>query len=95
MLADQDSLKELILGDTGEPAFMFSGWNYLDLVVLMVGFVLKFGDPNGPLKDLTLARRPFTGPEPALAVISTHDQSDNIGKGVCSQEVIHPLRPYP
>jgi len=56
MLADQDNLKSLVLGDTGEPAYMYSGWNYLDMIVLIVSFILKTGDPEGPLKTLRLLR---------------------------------------
>jgi len=56
MLADQDSLKGLVLGETGEPSYLYSGWNYLDLCVLIVGFINKFGDPDGPLKVLRLLR---------------------------------------
>jgi len=56
MLADQECLKALVLGDVGEPAYMYSGWNYLDMIVLAVGFILKFGNPEGPLKILRLLR---------------------------------------
>jgi len=56
MLADQDSLKALVLGDMGEPAYMYGPWNYLDMVVLAVGFINKFGNPDGPLKVLRLLR---------------------------------------
>ena len=56
MLADQENLKALVLGDTGEPAYFYNGWNYLDMIVLIVSFILKTGDPDGPLKILRLLR---------------------------------------
>lgn len=55
-LANTESLKELVLGNLGEPAYMYSGWNYLDMVVLTVGYIGKVGDPDGPLKALRLVR---------------------------------------
>lgn len=56
MLAEQDTLKALVLGNTGEPAYMYNSWNYLDMVVLSVGYITKFGNPDGPLKVLRLLR---------------------------------------
>jgi len=56
MLADQDSLKQLVLGNTGEPSYLYNPWNYLDLVVLLVGYLGKVGDPDCPLKVLRLVR---------------------------------------
>jgi hypothetical protein len=56
MLTDQDNLKALVLGDTGEPAFLYSPWNYLDMVVLAVSYIGKFSNPDGPLKILRLLR---------------------------------------
>jgi len=35
---------------------MYSGWNYLDMIVLAVGYIGKVGDPDGPLKALRLVR---------------------------------------
>ena len=56
MLAEQDTLKDLVLGDMGEPSYLCSAWNYLDIVVLVVGYINRLGDPEGPLKILRLLR---------------------------------------
>ena len=59
MLADQNTLKDLVLGDTGEPAIMYSGWNYLDITVLFVGYVNKLGISQLKILKLVRAFRPL------------------------------------
>lgn len=65
MLADQDCLKEIVLGGEdgcgalGEPAFMYSSWNYLDLIVLFVGFVNMMGIKQLKILRLLRAFRPL------------------------------------
>ena len=48
--------QDLVLGNLGEPAYMYNPWNYLDMVVLSVGYINLFGDPDGPLKVPTLTQ---------------------------------------
>jgi len=56
MLQTPDKLKALMLGDTGRESYMYDSWNYLDLLVLIVGYINMFGEPKGPLKMLRLLR---------------------------------------
>ena len=88
MLANEFDLKDLMLGDTGKPSYMYDSWNYLDLVVLLVSYINMFGDPEGPLAILRLLRafRPLRMinriPGMKLVVISLYSAAPALGN-VC------------
>ena len=56
MLSSPDKVKALILGDLGRESYMYDPWNYLDITVLLVGYIGLLAAPDGPLKLLRLCR---------------------------------------
>ena len=54
MLDNEHDLKEMMLGNHGVPSYMYDGWNYIDLLVLVVSYMNMFAPQDGPLKTLRL-----------------------------------------
>ena len=56
MLQNQRTLKKLMMGNHGPPAYMYDAWNYLDLTVLVVSYTNAFLDLKGPFKIIRVLR---------------------------------------
>ena len=58
MLYSESTLKELMLGNYGPPAYMLDYWNYLDIIVLLSSYLnmLAVSSDDSPLAMLRILR---------------------------------------